>query len=401
MSNQRQSRQAFTLVELLVVIAIIGILVGLLLPAVQAAREAARRMSCSNNFKQIGLALHNYHASFKKFPSAGHGTRKHVGRLNLFVSILPFIEQQGLWDTMSNPMLAQAGQSPVEPITIGSGVGWPAFGPQLHHDLDDYTPWRTQVPGYRCPSDPGQPAAGAAVTNYAYSLGDAVKRIFYNVHTNWNTSPPSTPNQYIDQGSLRGVFTREAYRGFRDILDGSSNTIAMAEIATYLGDRGVVGGILNNSHWTGSGGSETVSRGPGILNTKRNPDRPQFYGVPESELWLTLGQSRGGRWYDSLPALTAITTTLPPNSPSVMGFNGYGTYFEHGVYSASSRHQGGCHILMADGAVTFISDSIESGDTQSGWSISKDNNNVGQKSPYGLWGSLGSIRGSEVIQEQL
>src|SRR6056297_2521209 len=107
-----RARQAFTLVELLVVIAIIGILVGLLLPAVQAAREAARRMSCSNNFKQIGLALHNYHAAFNTFPSAGHGTRYHQGRLNMFVAILPYMEQQGLWELMANPLLAQPGETP-------------------------------------------------------------------------------------------------------------------------------------------------------------------------------------------------------------------------------------------------------------------------------------------------
>nr|WP_081614343.1 DUF1559 domain-containing protein [Rhodopirellula maiorica] len=396
----KRSRPAFTLVELLVVIAIIGVLVGLLLPAVQAAREAARRMSCSNNFKQIGLGLHNYHAAYNKLPSGGSGTRHHTGRLNCLVALLPFIEQQALWEMMSNPLLAQAGESPHSSaaITLGSGTGWPAFGPALHIDIDDYRPWRTQVVSYRCPSDPGQSAGGAALTNYAYSLGDSVKRIFYNENTNWNTSPPSNPNIYLDRGSLRGVFARERYRGFRDILDGTSNTVAMAEIATYLGDTGVIGGVLDNSHFSGSGGAQTVSRGPAILDTKRDPQRPLFYSVPESQLFTTFGQSRGGRWYDALPAMTSITTVLPPNSPSVMGFNGYGTYWEHGVYSASSRHQGGCHVLFADGAVKFITDSIDSGNTASGWSISKDNNNVGQKSPYGLWGALGSAAAKETVQ---
>ncbi|EMI23355.1 DUF1559 domain-containing protein [Rhodopirellula europaea] len=399
-TREANTRPGFTLVELLVVIAIIGVLVGLLLPAVQAAREAARRMSCSNNFKQIGLALHNYHAAYGRLPSGGHGTVHHQGRLGMNIAILPFIEQQALWESISNPLLAGPGEGPSTPITIGAGVGWPAFGPGVWQDLNDYRPWRTQVAGFRCPSDPGSPSGGAALTNYGYSLGDSIKRIYYAVHTNWNTSPPSVANPWIDRASLRGVFARESYRRFRDVLDGTSNTVAMAEVATYLGDRGVVGGVLNQSHWTGAGGAELVSRGPAVLNEKRDPERPQFYIVPESELYTTVGQARGGRWHDSLPAMTGITTILPPNSPSVMGFSGWGTYWEHGVYSASSRHQGGCHVLLADGAVKFITDSIESGDTTAGWSVSKDNANAGHASPYGLWGSLGSISGKEVIDSE-
>jgi len=389
MNAQVPVRRAFTLVELLVVIAIIGVMVGLLLPAVQAAREAARRMSCGNNFKQIGLGLHNYHAAYNKLPSGGHGTRQHVGRLNCFVGILPFIEQQALWEQMSSPMQVPPGVT----ATGAFGGIWPAMGPALHLDLSSYTPWRTQVGTYRCPSDPGQASGGAAVINYGYSIGDAIKRNFYNTHTNWNTSPPSVGNAFIDKGALRGVFARQAFNGFRDILDGTSNSIAMAEIATYLGDLGVVGGVLSQTHWTAVGGADTVGMNPKILNTKRDPLRPQFY-IPGSALFLTSGQSRGGRWYDALPSMTAVTTILPPNSPSVMGFDSYGTYWEHGVYSASSRHQGGCHVLFADGAVKFITESIDTGNT-SARSVSKDYNNVGIESPYGVWGAAGTIRGKE------
>ena len=101
-------RNGFTLVELLVVIAIIGILVGLLLPAVQAAREAARRMQCGNNLKQMGLALHNYESGFKKLPPAAYGANPLKGEpsgedddgFGWMVSILPYIEQQSLYDTI-------------------------------------------------------------------------------------------------------------------------------------------------------------------------------------------------------------------------------------------------------------------------------------------------------------
>ena len=119
-----QSRSGFTLVELLVVIVIIGILVGLLLPAVQAAREAARRMSCGNNLKQLGLAFHNYESAYKQLPPQGGGTKRTLGmnwaatmtptamgggsnirHLSALVPVLPFLEQQPLWDQFAIPIV--------------------------------------------------------------------------------------------------------------------------------------------------------------------------------------------------------------------------------------------------------------------------------------------------------
>lgn len=190
--QQTPPRSGFTLVELLVVIAIIGILVGLLMPAVQAAREAARRMSCSNNFKQIGLGMHNYHSAFKRLPMHRGGTALVFGNNNpqsrepttlggayggnnihnliALAPLTPFIEQQGLWDQISNQFKV------TDPP--GTDLYFSAMGPNPDINLTQqgnnrYDPWMTSVPTFRCPSDPGTglPAQGRA--NYGVCIGDA------------------------------------------------------------------------------------------------------------------------------------------------------------------------------------------------------------------------------------
>jgi prepilin-type N-terminal cleavage/methylation domain-containing protein len=144
----RIKRSGFTLVELLVVIAIIGILIALLLPAVQAAREAARRLQCTNNMKQMGLALHNYHDTYKAMPwmrgPSNDGTRntRPLGNeqtIGAFMHILPFLEQGPLYDIISKP------------LTVGANTAMP-FGPP--RDFFWYTPWTLDVPVYCCPSAP-------------------------------------------------------------------------------------------------------------------------------------------------------------------------------------------------------------------------------------------------------
>ena len=246
MKNSRW-KSGFTLVELLVVIAIIGVLVGLLLPAVQAAREAARRMSCSNNFKQIGLGLHNYHSAYKELPMQMGGTyfagagpgmpgpllNPGHNRLELsaLVGLTPFIEQQALWEQISNAYRGPGQTASFSPMGPNSRM---TLNNHNTGALGPYAPWLTTVPTLRCPSDPGEGLPSQGRTNYVVCQGDAS----HGSHNGYRGD-----NGKLAQGgainiraSQRGVFIPRKATKFRDILDGLSNTIAMGEIPTDLGD---------------------------------------------------------------------------------------------------------------------------------------------------------------------
>ena len=425
MHRLRKTRQGFTLVELLVVIAIIGILVGLLLPAVQAAREAARRMSCSNNFKQIGLAVHNYHSSYKQLPQNGTGssralagnTTNNSNRLFLswLVPLTPFIEQQALWEKISNPS-TEVTPGYTMPGSVLPGPGgvpmWPAMGPSPWQRR--YAPWETDVPTYRCPSDPAYGLPGHGRNNYAACIGDAIDRVHYggtsefgffhnnrftgNSNLNWMATR--------SRAACRGMFWNRRVTKFRDVLDGLANTIMAGEIATSLGQREVVADWVRN--FSGGTGSNSLQANPSLCAQGDHIDvnRPSFYSTAARMPGSGSDQCKGCRWADFRPKYASFNTILPPNSPSCQV--GGGDYNE-GVFSASSRHQGGAHVLMGDGAVVFITDSIEAGDAtlppiergaggNPGWFPGAE---PGAPSPYGLWGALGTRAVKEVIEEQL
>ncbi|MGI9470137.1 MAG: DUF1559 domain-containing protein [Rubripirellula sp.] len=412
---RRCDRSAFTLVELLVVIAIIGVLVGLLLPAVQAAREAARRMSCSNNFKQIGLAIHNYHSAYKVLPMHGTGANNEfannwriaddfstppappVGytqfRLSMLVGIVPFVEQQAMWEQIFNAHVD------------GENESWPHMGPSPQ--AIRYAPYSTDVPTYRCPSDPGTGLPAVGRTNYGACTGDGITRSRYG-GAFWNGGQGKwiywTNNIRMQQtrASQRGMFVPSSRESrFRDTLDGLSNTIMMGEIVTDLGDRDVRGApaYFNNDGGLLGGG---IVGNPNICSDNQliDPARPRFW-LPS----VTIGAAiykRGYRWGDFRPLYTQIKTILPPNREQCM----FGGHVSDGVAPPGSRHQGGCHILMGDGAVIFMTDSVEAGNSRAEtvWyrnGMSQSSLPPGSLSPYGLWGALGTRASKETIEEQL
>lgn len=207
-----KERKAFTLVELLVVIAIIGILIALLLPAVQAAREAARRAQCTNQLKQIGIAFHNYHDTFRRLPDGGNdkdgtGSNPHCtgccnantrGRWNWAYQILPFIEQNALYE-----------------------------------ETDDTTVYRTPVSGYYCPS---RRAPGRYPSDTSYAKMDYAG----NAGSSTNAYDGAVVRR-VCVGSLR----------FASITDGTSNTLLVGEKQTNPKNFGGSGG--DNEAWPNSG----------------------------------------------------------------------------------------------------------------------------------------------------
>jgi prepilin-type N-terminal cleavage/methylation domain-containing protein len=362
-SPTRVCRRGFTLVELLVVIAIIGILIALLLPAVQAAREAARRSQCTNNLKQLGVGLQNYHDVNKSFPFGKGGTQQggatnlsNNGRVSGFIPLLPFIEQQGLYDTICQGAPA---------------LNYPPLGPPGWYG---WAGWNVDIPTLICPSEVRsvdlRPApANPGQNNYAFSRGDTI----YNNR---------------DSAATRGVFSYSSGVRLSQIIDGASNTIAMSERVRSLEQ-----GIGTNPKPSVKEGTATS-----ISNLDTNPaTNPGVCLAQANGLYFvnpSIVKCRFGvLWTDGQPERTGFNTVLPPNAPACTGDNNGNADSRSGVYPPSSYHAGGVLGVMCDGSVRFLNDSIDTGNLGA-------TEAVAGPSPYGVWGALGSKDGGEGGQAQ-
>ena len=367
-------RRAFTLVELLVVIAIVGVLVALLLPAVQAAREAARRSQCGNNLKQFGLALHNYHDIYKNFPPrrGGTGTPANANtarfdgnydRVSAFIFLLPFLDQQGAWD------IIVAGR------TLSNGHVIPPGGPAGWYGNAEWTPWANQLQVVLCPSDKPVLGGTQAKNSYAFSLGDSIGG---NVKIGGLTTHHNSATAFI-----RGIFGgSQRCKGFRDLTDGTSNTIAMSE-RVWGNNLGIVTATGQDIR------TATVSNVPSILT---NPGVCYAQVRGTQCIGVRIKARFGALWSDGQAERVGFTTVLPPNAPSCVNDANVNADSTGGVLNPASYHNSGVMGLIADGSVRFISQSINCGNLAAGQV-------TGGPSPYGVWGALGSTDGRETYND--
>ncbi len=315
---RRITLHGFTLVELLVVIAIIGIMVGLLLPAVQAAREAARRMQCQNHLKQVALACHNYHSAFKKFPTSATidlsaTSTGNNGSWGVHGRILPFHEQGNLYDD------------------VDLSVAWDN---QMAID-------GVKIEVYACPSDPGSdqirnPGSGRPnlyPTNYGFNFGT------------WFVFDP------MSREGGDGMFYPNAFLRFRDCLDGTSTTLLAAEVKAWTP-------YLRNG-------------GPPSTAIPIDASSVAFVAGTASQFKST-GHTE---WPDGRVHHTGMTTTMTPNTRVNYLQNGiqydidYNSWQEgkngiageptYAAITSRSQHVGLVHVAFLDGSIASISDSVD------------------------------------------
>jgi prepilin-type N-terminal cleavage/methylation domain-containing protein/prepilin-type processing-associated H-X9-DG protein len=361
-----RARSGFTLIELLVVIAIIAVLIALLLPAVQSAREAARRMQCTNNLKQIGLAMHNYHSTYDVFPMAaskncnsdpsstcpGYADWRGWSAL---ASALPFVEQTPLYNAINFGMAEEihdAVPAPENATVIG-----------------------TKVNGYMCPSDPfvGQ----QNINNY---------HACYGTTSDW----PSGSNngngnmQNADGNGSTGMFAVWVSYGIRNALDGSSSTLFFSE--ALVGDNRGNESTAGRGIGTGTPGSHYRGNGVVIGAAKFEVDdftssAANIQGITNSLVAcatefsnlasVAITSHRGYRW-GSFSEGSAFNVAQTPNDHlypfNVCRGQGNPSQSDNGSNSlpATGMHPGGVNALFVDGSVRFVKDSIN---RQTWWAL--------------------------------
>ena len=299
-----RKNRGFTLIELLVVIAIISALIALLLPAVQQAREAARRTQCRNNLKQIGLALQNYHDVANQFPPGWVYDAQRVptsAPTNCWgwsAFILPHLDQASLFNNLN--------------LSVGFSGGLDAAGNNSNSGLSGFE--ATSLSAYRCPSDTGSSSVLSGVGGPGLGMN-------YGGRSNY---PGVNGGLLLEVFSLKhngGTFGENSRQGLREMLDGASNCVVVGERA-----------------WM-----EVVGT-----------------GVGPSALWAGTRSGSPGTETANGVAFAVGNCVVPLNTAPVGGINPLGSGISDGSWHGfSSRHAQGSHFLMGDGAVRFVSQTVD------------------------------------------
>ena len=353
----------FTLVELLVVIAIIGVLIGLLLPAVQAARESARRMSCSNKLSQLGIATHNYHDTFNSLPSYDYGpdTRDPYGystKYSTFVALLPFMELQSQAEQFQEQDRDPSNQwhtSAISDVDCSPNGPNPILNPSM--------------PALVCPSDSGLHWKSIHFTEGDGSEGGDGHRA---ASTSYMISSGDSAFKYLfpdDRCDARGPFVAREWRGLESVTDGTSNTIMMSEHRiSENNSRSVLDTNIYSSNMATNWFEACLA--------EEGPGREYSSGA-----WID--RQIGRNWAAASSNITSFSTIMPPNSPACSSLADWNYYA-----GPTSYHPMGVLVLKCDASVIFVSDMVDTGD------LTQPPPTDGP-SPYGIWGETGSASGNE------
>jgi len=359
---------AFTLVELLVVIAIIGILIALLLPAVQAAREAARRMQCSNNIRQLAIAVHNFHDSHTRFPAfyrdpigLGKGWGTHTSFLLL---LTPYFEQGAVYDSIPDNAVPHAVS-------------------------------KQKIAALLCPSDgnvSGRADTDPTWTSYRGCLGDLMAARHH-----------LAPRSWLDQGP------NPQGRTMGSITDGTSNSMMLIEGLVH--DKSQT--LASTARSSPTGGSYLTRMADGVpayYNQRpdrcfslkgpnkqfSNPLQPTLNGLDANGHGHNLGQRAWQAWQHTV----GINTLMPPNSPSCHDQSGANWF---AWVSASSMHTGGVNVVMHDCSTRFVSETVNTQNlnraafNSGSWDAPSDVRDGDGPFSYGVWADLGAINSGRSV----